>query len=228
MIAEVDCTRTRDLAAEVALGIAGGEERAVVLAHIAECSDCRTVVAEMSSTVDALLLLAPTHQPPPHFETRVLHRLSRPRRNLVRSRVLVAAAALTLGVLGTGGTVWMATATDRRLAAQYRSTLAEARGKYFRAVAMRDPEGVKVGSVFAYQGEPSWIFGVIDAPLSGRQVRGVVVAEDGRRIRIRSISVSGSRISFGLTLPFDVRDTRSVEIFDGSGRDRLVAKLTTE
>lgn len=222
----MDCTRIRDLAAEVALGIAGGEERAVVLAHIADCPECRTVVTELSSVVDSLLLLAPSHQPPPHFETRVLQRFSRPRRNLVRSRVLVAAAALTLGVLGTAGTVWMATGTDRRLAAQYRSTLAEARGEYFRAVALRDPDGVKVGSVFAYQGEPSWIFGVIDAPLSGPQVRGVVVADDGSRIPIRSLSVSGSRISFGLTLPFDVRDTHSVEIVDGSGR--LVGRMSAE
>jgi predicted anti-sigma-YlaC factor YlaD len=76
MIAEGECAHVRDLAPEVALGVAGGEDRAIVLAHTAGCSECRAFVAELSSTVDAVLLLAPTRQPPPNFETRVLQRLS--------------------------------------------------------------------------------------------------------------------------------------------------------
>jgi hypothetical protein len=228
MIADKSCAHVRDLAAEVALGVADGEDRALVFAHTADCSECRAFVAELSSTVDAVLLLAPSKEPPPDFEARVLHRLSPRRRDEIRSRVLVAAAALVVGLLVATGAVWMGTATDRRLADGYRSTLAEARGEYFRAVAMRDTDGLKVGNVFAYQGRPSWIYGVVDAPLSSPPIRGVVVAEDGTREPVDSVSVSGSHISFGMTLPFPVRDVRSVEVIDASGETRLTARLSTE
>jgi hypothetical protein len=228
MIADKGCAHVRDLAAEVALGVADGEDRALVFAHTADCSECRAFVAELTSTVDAVLLLAPSKEPPPDFEARLMKRLSRGRKGEIRARVLSAAAALVVGLLVATGAVWMGTATDRRLADGYRSTLAEARGEYFRAVPMRDADGLKVGNLFAYQGRPSWIYGVVDAPLSSLPIRGVVVAEDGTRVPVDSISVSGSHISFGMTLPFPIRDVRSVEVIDASGSTRLTARLSAE
>ena len=228
MITEVGCEHVRDLAAEVALGVADGEDRALVFAHTADCSECRAFVSELSSTVDAVLLLAPSKEPPPDFEARVLRRLSPPRRNEIRSRVLLAAAALVAGLLVATGAVWMGTATDRRLADGYRSTLAEARGEYFRAVAVEDADGVKVGNLFAYQGRPSWIYGIVDAPLSRPPSRAIVLAKDGTRVPVDSISVSGNHISFGMTLSFPIREVRSIVVVDASGDTRLTATLSTD
>jgi anti-sigma-K factor RskA len=89
------CEQTRELAAELALGITDGEERAQALRHLAECAECRRTVEEYSAVTDELLTLAPVQQPPPGFESRVLARLAppRPRRRLRRILVPVAAAA---------------------------------------------------------------------------------------------------------------------------------------
>src|SRR4051812_3239300 len=103
------CEQTREIAAELALGIADGEDRAQALRHLTECADCRRAVEELSSVTDELLTLAPAQQPPAGFESRVLARLApppprpRPRRRL--RRVLVplvpaaAAAAVAAGVV---------------------------------------------------------------------------------------------------------------------------------
>jgi len=53
------CEQTRDLAAELALGITDGEERAHALRHLAECAECRRAVEEYSAVTDELLMLAP-------------------------------------------------------------------------------------------------------------------------------------------------------------------------
>ena len=42
------CEEIRELSAEVALGIADGEQRAEVLRHISSCAECRRLVEELS------------------------------------------------------------------------------------------------------------------------------------------------------------------------------------
>src|SRR4051794_37860831 len=59
------CEQTRNLAGELALGIADGAERAAALEHLAGCAECRRAVAELSDVTDELLLLAPEREPPP-------------------------------------------------------------------------------------------------------------------------------------------------------------------
>jgi anti-sigma-K factor RskA len=72
------CDRTRELAAELALGILDGEERAQALRHLAECPECRRAVEELTAVADELLMLAPEREPPAGFESRVLARLQPP------------------------------------------------------------------------------------------------------------------------------------------------------
>ena len=57
------CEEVRALA-ELALGIAVGDERARVLEHLLACPACRRHLEELSSVADDLLLLAPTQEPP--------------------------------------------------------------------------------------------------------------------------------------------------------------------
>ncbi|MGH3059187.1 MAG: zf-HC2 domain-containing protein, partial [Gaiellaceae bacterium] len=49
MTAEDRCQETRELAAELALGIADGRDRARVLEHLADCADCRREVEGFSA-----------------------------------------------------------------------------------------------------------------------------------------------------------------------------------
>jgi hypothetical protein len=64
-----------DVAAEVALGVLTGRERAMAVAHLEECETCREDVRQLMATSDQLLELLPPAEPPAGFETRVLERL---------------------------------------------------------------------------------------------------------------------------------------------------------
>ena len=72
MTGEFGCEQVRDLAPELALGIAEGEGRDGALRHLSGCGECRQLVSELSSVGDELLQLAPAHDPPAGFESRVL------------------------------------------------------------------------------------------------------------------------------------------------------------
>ncbi|WP_454860939.1 hypothetical protein [Promicromonospora soli] len=82
-----------------------------------------------------------------------------------RARRTVLAAAVGVGLLGVGGTgVWLATAPDRELATSYRTTLDTANGRYLAAADLTaDDSGTarSVGTVFFYEGNPSWAYVVV-------------------------------------------------------------------
>jgi hypothetical protein len=80
MTGEMGCEQVRDLAPELALDSAEGEERDAALRHPSGCSGCRQLVSELSSVGDELLQLAPAQDPPAGFETRVLGALTEPPR----------------------------------------------------------------------------------------------------------------------------------------------------
>ena len=111
------CDEARDLAGELALGIADGEDRARVLEHAADCPDCRRELERLSVLADELLLLAPEREPPAGFEVRVLRAVQpRParRRRLWRALPVAREAAmmrsgydirLAAGTITAGGTL---------------------------------------------------------------------------------------------------------------------------
>jgi hypothetical protein len=185
------CAELRDALNEVALGVADGTTRGAVMAHLATCDSCRHELSSLAAAADELLLLVPEREPSADFEGRVLARLAperdpsapagrdRPaaepvhpvtvRRHPARRAVLtVAMGAALLGVGGTG--VWLATAPDRDLAASYRSTLDTANGRYLAAADLTTHTGSgsstvspaqSVGTVFLYEGNPSWAYVVV-------------------------------------------------------------------
>ena len=82
------CDEVRDLAPEIALGIADGEERAEALRHLSACAECRRAVERLTEVADELLVVAPVQEPPAGFESRVVQAMGlqapRPRRRLPR------------------------------------------------------------------------------------------------------------------------------------------------
>src|SRR5262245_20276203 len=82
----MSCEQTRELAAELALGIADGQERARALEHLSHCAECRRAVAELTEVTDELLLVASVHEPRAGFESRVLARIEAPRPAARRAR----------------------------------------------------------------------------------------------------------------------------------------------
>jgi hypothetical protein len=99
------CADVREQAPELALDVLGGPERAAALEHVSECAACRSVLAELTETVDMVPYLAPEADPPVGFHDRVVQQMTTPSR---RSRrwwppVLAAAAVLVAVVVTAAG-----------------------------------------------------------------------------------------------------------------------------
>ena len=72
---EMSCDEFADSAAELALGVLTGRERARALAHLDQCDACRENVRQLALTGEELVGLLPAMEPPAGFETRVMDRL---------------------------------------------------------------------------------------------------------------------------------------------------------
>lgn len=228
-----DCAGVEDLLAEVATGAASGPDRARVLRHLSTCDECRQELDALTRVADDVLLIAPEREAPAGFEGAVLARLTQPgtdpvqtptpavgepgRRRRAWSRRTVLAVAAVAAVFGTGGAavVWQATGDDRDLAASYRGTLDVANGRYFSAAPLTGPEGAG-GTVFLYDGDPSWLFVVVEAAPAGTY--DVVVAAEGRTWTVGSCTVgAGSGCSTGATLDLALRDLEDVFLVAADG-----------
>jgi hypothetical protein len=75
---DMTCAELADVAAELALGVLTGRERAMAVAHLDRCDACREDVRQLMATGEQLLELLPPAEPPAGFETRVLERLGLP------------------------------------------------------------------------------------------------------------------------------------------------------
>jgi hypothetical protein len=225
MTADDRCHEIRELAAELALGIADGRDRARVLEHLADCADCRREVESFSAVADELLALAPEQEPPLGFELRVLRALEPPRRKRGRTarRLALVAAAVLVAVGVTAGAMLLGFRDERRLAAHYRATLAQAQGSYFGADRLHDGAGEPAGVVFAYRGSPSWIT-ITVAPEHRDAVEAAeLVDRDGRRIPLTSFRLVDG--VWGGALPVGLESAAAVHLVGEDGRSLLIAEL---
>ena len=201
-----ECEHARDLAPEVALGIASGEERARVLGHIARCTECKQIVGELGEIADGLLLLTPDAEPPAGFESRTLERMEVKRER--RSWLLTAAAAVVVAAVAAGA-VLLVTRDDRRLAAEYGRVLHEADGSYFGARSVRDPQGDEAGDLFLYNGDHPWMLVAFDEGMTPGAYRSELMTHEGQRIALGSFELGGDDLEWGTGLNLDLRSVHS-------------------
>lgn len=222
-----DCARIREALAELALGIADGEQRAVALDHVADCSDCRRELEELSRVADELIGLAPHHQPPAGFENHVLDRLDvrQRRRRPARRRLtrLAFAAALLAVVAATALAMSVSYSSDRKLAAQYRAALQGAHGKYFQSARLNTPAGQEAGVVFAYEGYPSWMFYTLSGSYGSGPYQEQIVTRSGRTLTLPPFKLVNG--SWGIATPVPVRDIAQVNLIPRPGATALSATL---
>jgi hypothetical protein len=208
----LECAEARELFPELAAGVAAGDERARALGHLSGCPACRREFAGTAEVVDELLWLVPEHDPPAGFESSVLARLTpaAPRRRRPRPRLLWAASIAVAAALAAG-TVWWQTADDRELASSYRQTLSVAHGHDLSAAPLLLAGGAETGTVFAYQGSPSWIYVTFrSTPPQGRyDVR--LVTRDGRRLVLRSFTARPGGTAWGSTIQVPIRQIQKLE-----------------
>ena len=221
-----DCERLRELAPELALGIADGEERAWALEHLAECPACRAHVERMSGVADELVHLAPPVEPPAGFDGRVAGGMAPvPTRTPMRRRIAVPALAAIAAAAVAAFAVWTALDDDRDLADSYRDTLAVANGEYFDAATMQVPGGREVGYVYGYQGRASWVLVVIYDAVETGSYDVELVARDGRHLPLRELDVEDGEGSVGAVTPIPYRELSEVRVLDAMGREVAESEL---
>ena len=222
MSTDPDCHEIRGLTAEVALGVADGEDRARVLDHVVDCSECRQELEDLTALADDLVVLAPEHEPPLGFELRTVRGLQPKRRRRRRWHIpAVAFAAAALAATTATASVLFLVRDDRRLAGEYRATLSEANGTAFRAVPLRNTAGGKAGTAFVYEGAPSWMLVTVDSSSPASQAE--LVTRDGRTVSLPAFTLSSR--SWGGVLPLDARQVAAIHLLDATGRSVLVAYL---
>lgn len=216
------CEETRALLPELALGIADGEDRSRVLEHTATCAECRRELESLSAVADELLELAPAQEPPAGFEVSVLGALPagrRPRRSFRRPLAFAAVAVATAAV--TAALMLQGFEGDRNLADHYRSVLAEAHGSYFAATRLRDAAGAEGGTVFLYEGAPSWLVITVRQPYVRSVVRAEIETRDGRRLPLSWFGLDEG--TWGGAVPVDLDAISHVRLFGRDGRVLLDA-----
>ena len=225
----MSCEHTRQLAAELALGIADGAERAAALRHVAECGECRRAVEELSAIADDLLMLAPEREPPAGFESRVLARMQAPTVARTRRwrRVVAPVAAAGVAAVATVAIVFGATSDDRRLAAHYRATLAVAHGSGFEAARLQAPGRIRAGVVYGYRGAPSWVFVAVYRSYRSTAYTLELTMTSGRRVTLPSFRLDPRTGSAGRTIPVDLQQVSSVRLIGAGHGDVLEASLAS-
>jgi hypothetical protein len=209
----MSCEEMRELAPEIALGTAEGQERAEALRHLATCAECRRLVDQLTEVADELLMLAPVHEPPAGFESRVIEALGvqRPPRRLARKLLRrlgppIAAAAISAIAL-------VAVYHDDHVTAErYRETLALADGRSFEAAPLRDETGAQAGVVFGYQGKPSWVLITVDPEHRDRVSTGELLTKDRRTIAIPSFTFDRRNGSWGGAIPTNLYDVTTIRL----------------
>ncbi|HYI45571.1 MAG TPA: zf-HC2 domain-containing protein [Actinomycetota bacterium] len=217
MSSNPSCKEVRDLAPELALNIASGEDRARALDHIATCPECRRFVDELATAADEVLILAPEREPTVGFEKRVLSAIDE-RKPVRRRWAFAAAATLVAAALGAGAVFW-STADERELAGSVRSALAEADGKYFSVLPMHDSSGAKVANVFAYEGHPSWVFVVWEEPLDRDTMTIQAHLVDGDKLALGTFDSDGTKRTWGSPLPGSLHDLSAISVLASHGVD---------
>jgi hypothetical protein len=203
-----------ELAADVALDIADGEQRADALRHLAGCAECRRLVEQLSEVADELLMLAPVQEPPAGFESRVLERLElpgKPRRARRLRRLALRVAPALAAAAATAVALVAVYHDDHVTASRYRGALEEAGGKYFDAHRLRDPAGARAGIAFTYQGNPSWVLVTVDPAHRGEVAMGEIVTRRGRRLPLRGFRLHPDG-TWGGGIPVDVHQVASVRL----------------
>jgi hypothetical protein len=228
-----ECEHVLPLLAELATGAATGYDRARALAHVARCPSCRAELAQLSKIADELLLLAPAHEPPAGFESQVMASIaedappSRPaatrRRPAFRHRfprrLAVSAAAVALAATLGGGAVWQATSGDRTIAADQKQTMQLTHGRYFTAFPVRDATGTRAGTVFLFDGEPSWFLVDVQGVPDG-DYNMVIIDRDGIAHPSGTCTMERGWGTYGYRLWQPVSEVAAIQL---NGPIRLIA-----
>jgi anti-sigma-K factor RskA len=218
---DMECREFSDVAAELALGVLTGRERAQALAHLDHCASCRAQVGQLTATGEGLLGLLPSVEPPAGFEARVMDRLG------------LAAPAPSpaskpgwisrMSRLGRNPARQAATGQSRpagrtrrmlALAAVALAVVAAGLGGWGLRPGTPAPAGTPLssatllsathqaaGKIFLYEGSSRWLYMSVDMPSGNGTVICEVESGDGHITTVGSFQLTDGRGYWGSPVP---------------------------
>jgi hypothetical protein len=212
------CVEVRELAPELALGTAGGPERAEALQHASECGPCRALIGELAAAADALPLLAPEAEPPAGFEERVLAALRAPRRrNRRRLAAVVAVSAAAATIVSIVGVRVVESVQETNGT----STAASA----VRSARMTGANGLDVGDVFVSNGAPAAVVVNVNYQVPSGTYD-IEFRSGSTSKRLGDVRIDDGRGSWGGVAELPRSATGSIALVDADGDVVCEARLT--
>ena len=217
----MDCSEATAMLDELALDVLPGDQRAALLAHVAECGACRDLLDELSETADALLLAAPAVAPPAGFEDRVLARIEATPRSLSRARSkpsrlrVSAVAAVAAALLGLAG-----------LAGHRLGSSGGGGGAELATTQLISATGADLGDVITYDGDPHWFFMRVEGPLPDGVYSCVLDTDDGKTVPIGKLWTSHGHGGWGEHVAVDPRHVTTARMLDSSGATVATARFS--
>ena len=213
-MAELTCQQCRETAAELALDVLPGHERADALAHLEGCTACQDTVTALTVTADRLVELVPAAQPSTGFEQRVISAL-RPQAPHARRWWIPAAAGLVAIAGAAGGWVLGYSNGDGAPAdVDNQATQADERTVIYAPLTTAQHQ---VGNAYVYPGTPSWIYLSVDGGTPSNTVHCEVVRQDGSAVPVGTFPLTHGRGSWGGPAPVDRNTLATARLTDGRG-----------
>jgi anti-sigma-K factor RskA len=193
---EMGCAEFADAAAELALGVLTGRERARALAHLDWCDECRENVRQLTVTGEELVGLLPAIEPPAGFETRVMERLGLAAPAPAPARPLGPARRFGRNLAGWLGSGWTGSAgagRPRRLLAAaaaaavivagvggwgLRAATSSPPASPLRTAALLTASHQTAGTIYSYDSGSRWVYMSVNlGPGSGAAENGIVLCQ---------------------------------------------------
>jgi anti-sigma-K factor RskA len=231
---EMSCAELAEVAAELALGVLTGRERAEAVAHLDHCESCREHVRQLMVTTEGLVGLLPEREPPAGFETRVLDRLGLsapglastarggvplPRRpslsrwtraeSFPRRTLAAAAVALAVVIAGLGGWGVGVSMSLNPVASQAQAPLSSA--------VFLTASHQSVGQLFIYQDSPRWLYMSVDLPSGDGMVTCQVIGSDGKVSVLGKFRLTSGYGAWGSPVPGNLGGVRGARLVAADG-----------
>jgi hypothetical protein len=107
--------------------------------------------------------------------------------------------------------VWWGTTDDRELASGFRHTLEVAHGHGLSAGPLLLAGGAETGTVFAYQGAPSWVYVTFRSPPPQGHYDVRLMTRDGRRLALRPFNPMPGGTAWGSTIQVPIQQILRIE-----------------
>jgi hypothetical protein len=227
-VSALACEHCVERLPDLALGIAAGDERDDLLAHVADCARCADELERLTHTAEALLLTTAPQEPPDGFESAVLQAFAPAavaRRRRPRWLVGAAAAAIVLVVFAAGVTVGRRADPGPAQSAAPGPPPGSAVPVAVLGGTLVAPDGRPVGQAVAHD-NPSWLAVALD-PAAPRGTYTVVCDyEAGDSFTAGSVTVAApGAAAWSATVPIPLDELRRVRLVNTGGGPNLEAPI---